>query len=627
MVCETSAVVDVPAENSLGYHVLDALDYVYVDGGEYNADAYSYVAEFDADADSIIATYGHEYFEALIAYITNTETDEQADMAEDVMNDFARYMGALYRSSDGDVGRVYFNGTEYVWKAATDGKWLHGCNWRDESGVTLTSSVVDYIESTQSTGIIMEIAVPGGDRQVLTYSAVFEDAPTPDIQYYNVTLEASEGVQFYVLDGSMVVAGIYSVAEGAHTISAVAADGWQFTGGTPAFTGAENGQFEVVDQDLTISVSNVEQIVEESLKYIVNFSYQLVDGTTIETDQPKSMTVYFLRDQVPTVVLPVPTIDGYTFVGWYESDGEYFSGGGQVVLTSMETSLTARFIQMATYTVVFSGEGGQTYSNVAIGDAVVAPEVEVAEGHMAYWTTENGFIVDLGERYYLSSMDVGENNTVTFTLVTEEIPEDPTYIITIPTGTGYTSMSGIISGIVSGQDRTFTINPTAGYAISAVNATYDEGGDVTINSYQNGESWIVTIYGITGDVTVTVAVEQKDVVDGVFVEADYAPYGASVTLSPVSSGDDGILPNGTITVFYTYRTTVTIDGVQYEGNTTGSFTAVVYTNDDGSSIDHVSVTGDYPESTIRGYAVFTDAEGNSYYSTFFTVNVLSEAGE
>ena len=627
VVCETSAVVDVPAENSLGYHVLDALDYVYVDGGEYNADAYSYVAEFDADADSIIATYGHEYFEALIAYITNTETDEQADMAEDVMNDFARYMGALYRSSDGDVGRVYFNGTEYVWKAATDGKWLHGCNWRDESGVTLTSSVVDYIESTQSTGIIMEIAVPGGDRQVLTYSAVFEDAPTPDIQYYNVTLEASEGVQFYVLDGSMVVAGIYSVAEGAHTISAVAADGWQFTGGTPAFTGAENGQFEVVDQDLTISVSNVEQIVEESLEYIVNFSYQLVDGTTIETDQPKSMTVYFLRDQVPTVVLPVPTIDGYTFVGWYESDGEYFSGGGQVVLTSMETSLTARFIQMATYTVVFSGEGGQTYSNVAIGDAVVAPEVEVAEGYMAYWTTENGFIVDLGERYYLSSMDVGENNTVTFTLVTEEIPEDPTYIITIPTGTGYTSMSGIISGIVSGQDRTFTINPTAGYAISAVNATYDEGGDVTINSYQNGESWIVTIYGITGDVTVTVAVEQKDVVDGVFVEADYAPYGASVTLSPVSSGDDGILPNGTITVFYTYRTTVTIDGVQYEGNTTGSFTAAVYTNDDGSSIDHVSVTGDYPESTIRGYAVFTDAEGNSYYSTFFTVNVLSEAGE
>ena len=56
VVCETSAVVDVPAENSLGYHVLDALDYVYVDGGEYNADAYSYVAEFDADADSIIAT-------------------------------------------------------------------------------------------------------------------------------------------------------------------------------------------------------------------------------------------------------------------------------------------------------------------------------------------------------------------------------------------------------------------------------------------------------------------------------------------------------------------------------------------------------------------------------------------
>ena len=627
VVCETSAVVDVPAENSLGYHVLDALDYIYADGGEYNADAYSYVAEFDADADSIIATYGHEYFEALIAYITNSATDDQASMAKDVMNDFARYMGALYRSSDGDVGRVYFNGTEYVWKAATDGKWLHGCNWRDESGVTLTSSVVDYIESTQSTGIIMEMAVPGGDRQVLTYSAVFEDAPTPDIQYYNVTLEASEGVQFYVLDGSMVVAGIYSVAEGAHTISAVAADGWQFTGGTPVFTGAENGQFEVVDQDLTISVSNVEQIVEESLEYIVNFSYQLVDGTTIETDQPKSMTVYFLRDQVPTVVLPVPTIDGYTFVGWYESDGEYFSGGGQVVLTSMETSLTARFIQMATYTVVFSGEGGQTYSNVAIGDAVVAPEVEVAEGYMAYWTTGNGFIVDLGERYYLSSMDVGENNTVTFTLVTEEIPEDPTYIITIPTGTGYTSMSGIISGIVSGQDRTFTINPTAGYAISAVNATYDEGGDVTINSYQNGESWIVTIYGITGDVTVKVAVEQKDVVDGVFVEADYAPYGASVTLSPVSSGDDGILPNGTITVFYTYRTTVTIDGIQYEGNTTGSFTAAVYTNDDGSSIDHVSVTGDYPESTIRGYAVFTDAEGNSYYSTFFTVNVLSEAGE
>ncbi len=361
VVCETTAVVDVPAESTLGYHVIDAADFVYTDdAADYNANAYEYAADLSADANGIVAAYGSEYYDALVAYIMGNATDNQKAMAASVMNDFARYMGALYRSSDGDVGRVYFNGTEYVWKADADGDWLHGSNWRDASGVSLTSVVTDYIEATQNTRIVMEIAVPGGERQVLTYGAVFENAPAPEVQYYDVTI-TGEGVAIYI-DGLRYFPGTHSMAEGEHTIGVEVLSGYT---GTPVITNVTDGKF-TVSGDMTIAISGVTAVVDpEPEKELPGIEF---DMPVFIAGQDDAFRVTFIaNDYVGQTVTVKATFSGdpddITSIRYWnvnindwdtmvaEAGGSYVYGGSGFTLSDATSAFRATFANAGVYTL------------------------------------------------------------------------------------------------------------------------------------------------------------------------------------------------------------------------------------------------------------------------------------
>lgn len=583
VVCETTAVVDVPAEHSLGYHIQDAVEYTYVDNGEYNANAYTYAAEFTSYANSIIANYGYEYYEALLAYLTN---GIESDKAASVMNDFARYMGALYRSSDGDVGRVYFNGNEYVWKVNDKGAWNHGSNWQDVDGDSLVEDVKDYIAATQNTSIVMEIAVPGGERQVLTYGAVFEDAPAPEVQYYNVTL-SGEGVAFYI-DGLRYFPGTYSMAQGEHTIGVEVLSGYT---GTPVINnGLIAGTFDV-SAAMTISVTGVTAVVEPEPEYY---------NVTLKVDNSTSTVRIPAGDYI---ILTTPSKDGYTFDGWYvEGDDStiynwYYTPASDVTLVAKFTEVPS--VDVKTYSVQFGDV--ETFEGLEAGAVVTIPVVTPEENYrLVGWQTENEVVLT-GQQYYVYAGDDKDEDGI---IALEPVFEKYVFTITV---------SGGDNGTVGTQTMTVEMGGTAvitgvvadpGYYVESVTA---EGYSVV----DYGGTYV--IFDVADDITVTVTFAADPGAQDITMTAELTEGGVVVNMS---SNDGGNLPTGTIQIVYSYT--------EYDAELGVDVPKIATITHEYDSVNQTStqqtVTVTFPTSASKAYAQFVVGEEvrtqTGYFGTF-----------
>ena len=123
----------------------DALAYEYSDGREYKGD---------------IKVNG--------TTVTGTYTTAQISAGEDVMNDMARLLGALYRA--GDAKKIVFDGKTYTWDADLG---LKGSNWvdPDDNTLTLVKAIGIKVGGTVSASTEVELTVDGID---ITF-AVAED--------------------------------------------------------------------------------------------------------------------------------------------------------------------------------------------------------------------------------------------------------------------------------------------------------------------------------------------------------------------------------------------------------------------------------------------------------------------
>ena len=281
--------------HTLGYYVQDALNYVY--GGT----GYTYKGAFDVDAGNVKVTY----------------VGKPMDRATDAMNDFARYMGALYYNSDGKVTGVYFNGNFYEWN--TKGT-LKGSNWYDFANKrTLVQDVMSYV-SVEKMEVVMEI-YGVSERQSLSYSVMFAKA------LYDVTLKG-EGVAYY-LDGLRFPAGVYSLAEGKYTLVMEVLPGYE---GTPVASNVKDGVFEVTGK-MTIEVTGV------SVKPApVMYKVTLVGAG--------EMTVMAGE----TITLPTLSKLGETFIGWSETKGGTYGIQGFYTPTS-DIELHPVFAAVKSYNV------------------------------------------------------------------------------------------------------------------------------------------------------------------------------------------------------------------------------------------------------------------------------------
>ena len=201
---EFKAVYAAPG-HSLQYYVIDAADYAY--------DGWNYTGALIAYGDEVYAVY----------YDYNTTLEQ-------IRDDFARYMGALYWNAPGTITEVTFDGVVYTWDAD---KGLKGSNWVDADGSTLVSAMDDYLlEHIDSIVADMSVDIEvsnGTDYFVFSYGihdvAAIPEEPTVTI----------DGIPDYFVTGQEYV----------FTVSTTAGDMYGTTVlGTGAFT-APAGSYQV----------------------------------------------------------------------------------------------------------------------------------------------------------------------------------------------------------------------------------------------------------------------------------------------------------------------------------------------------------------------------------------------
>lgn len=595
VVCETTAVVDVPAEHSLGYHIQDAVEYTYVDNGEYNANAYTYAAEFTSYANSIIANYGYEYYEALLAYLTN---GIESDKAASVMNDFARYMGALYRSSDGDVGRVYFNGNEYVWKVNDKGAWNHGSNWQDVDGDSLVEDVKDYIAATQNTSIVMEIAVPGGERQVLTYGAVFEDATLAPEQYV---------VKFQDQNGNVIdtVTGLISGSAVLlpRTISV--------DGETMIVESWTIGTTIILSPDIGYYFVDPDHAVEGTIIMVASYAEVLDPVTVTYYDGAQILKVHVMY---PGEFFEFPQIsltDGEAFEGWY-SDETFATPAG----TSLPENVSGTYSLYAkvteapeeeTYEIVFMN-GDQTltyggYTGLAEGTTVALPSG--VEGIDASKFRLNGWYLD-GKlpmtTYTVRGIDAVDGKITLYADIVQysfEITEN-------------TTKNGTFTTFLQNGMLMIIAFPDSGYAVDTVSVM---AGDEALTVVKSSE----TLFYVSIGSDVIVSVTFKDV-SGVQDPEDVSTM-VDVSIGSLSDGVQvqldalvGILPSD-VDVSVTYYYEREVQGVTGYGTTTVTNDAVQIPveNNGRWNVDFVLTSYQNYDSAYLGFATVTYTIGEIQY--------------
>ena len=585
VVCETAAVVNVPAENTLGYHIQNAVDFVYTDDpDDYNADAYTYKGILSSSAGAIVASYGYDYYEALIEDLQKNPAS-MSEKTRDIMNDFARYMGALYRSADGDVGRVSFNGTEYMWKADSDGAWLNGSNWRDADGKTLTEIVVQYIAQSQNTKVVMEVSSNGISAETLTYSVQFDDAPvipekvvpgiTFDMPEFTAGQEGTFQVSFIANDyvGEMAVvkaifggdAGditsvyYWNVNSKAWTIMTAEADGSYMYGGSGFPLMDATSTFKATIANAGVYTLNVEILVGG--ESIASKTATFVVGEPVQEPEVEKFTVSFIVngesygsavsvEKGESILLPTPSVDGYVFNGWYAQGGSeadavtgYYAPAADVMLVASLTAV-AEPEEPVYYNVQV---GSNTYSKLA--DSPVGLPAIYDGKAVTGWSTTSGTYTSV---YYVNPADADENKTITLT----PMYAGETYTINA-TLEGESSHASLSTPSRINDNFYITVFTDAGYQIESFSAKV---GDTVlgINPVSTIDRHTVTFIvevSVYGQVDVTFTIAENDVSENISVIVEAAldenrNEGAYIT---VEADSDGYLPrDGTVVVTYHY---------------------------------------------------------------------------
>lgn len=589
-------------ENTILYWIQDAINFRYVnDASDYNSDVYTYTAQLLASDGGITAVYGHEYLEALLAVAGGEATDEQKALAADVMNDFTRYMGAIYRNSDADgtagVTSVFFNGKEYTWQSHDNGKWYNGSNWLDSEGETLVSAVTLYIAGMgNTTQIAMEIG-NGTEKQSMTYGLSFQDASEPE-EYI---------VQFQDQDGNTVetVTGLVSG-------SAVLLP-------QTILVNSETMSVESWSIGSTVTVPSGIGYYFVDPQHAVNGTITMV-ATVAEVQDPVTVTYYdgtqVLKVQVmyPGEFFEFPQVsltDGETFGGWY-ADEEYVTPAG----TSLPEDATGTYALYAkvneapeesTYEIVFMN-GDQTltysgYTELAEGATIALPST--VDGLDTSKYRLNGWYLD-GKlpmtTYTVRGVDAVEG---TITLHADIVQ----YAFTV---TSTPAENGTFTTFVQNGTLVISVFPAAGYAVDTVSVM---AGDDALTVVQTSEvSYSVSIQS---DVTVTVTFKDvsgeqdpEDVSTMVDVSIGSLTDGVQVQLEALV----GILPS-TLDVSVTYYYETVFDGMPGFGSNTVSLEGVQISADNSGrwnvNVDLISSQG--YGSAYLGFATVTYTVGETDY--------------
>ena len=257
------------SEHSIQYWIGAAPEYVYSAG-------YTYNGWYDIDGTTVYAVYSADEYTA----------------GTPMMYDFARYLGALYYASEGDIVSIYVDGKLYTWDA--DGPQI-GSNWYNADGETLVSVIADLFQSADGyakNGITMELTNQAGDRVAMNYYLAIEsDGTGSGDDGYKLVRQLSDYYFDYTVEGNTVTITVKTdLIDGYRNVLDTIRVSW----GMMFATGGNNVELYIDEPDengvvcqysFTVTDENIDNVIFGNVEgYIAGHYVPLNEESATETE-------------------------------------------------------------------------------------------------------------------------------------------------------------------------------------------------------------------------------------------------------------------------------------------------------------------------------------------------------
>jgi hypothetical protein len=175
-----------------------------------DAVSYEYTPAYTYLANSVVyddyAMYS-EYYQSVL------DAANPSDPMSGIMNDMARYLGAIYRVTGSNITTIIYDGIEYTWNEAG---LLLGSNWEDSLGATLVSVIVTDFglgTLTNSVPLTFRNALGHEVAVALEFAIVAEPAPITELFFseYGEGGSNNKWLEIYNGTGAAIDLSAYSV--------------------------------------------------------------------------------------------------------------------------------------------------------------------------------------------------------------------------------------------------------------------------------------------------------------------------------------------------------------------------------------------------------------------------------
>lgn len=415
-----------------------AIHYPY-DGG------FVYTGDFSIVNGNVVVTYDSEIGEFLESLIESGNVPEKVpDELVPMMNDLARFLGALHYSAPSVVESITYDGAVYTWD---DRESNAGNNWYNVDKSLVSVIVADALDSE---GAIELILTDGTARYAFTYGVQFEEAPAPELEKFTVSFLVNGGSY----GSSVTVENGSSILLPTPSVEGYIFNGWYVEGGSEA--DVVTGYYTpVADVTLVASLTAVTS-PEEPVYYTVNVGDStytkladspvglpaIYEGKTVSGWSTTSGTysvVYYVNpadaDENKTITLtPMYASETYTINATLEGESSHAS-------LSTPSRINDNF-----YITVYTDAGYQIESfSAKVGDTVLGINpVSTMDRHTVTFIVEVSVYGQVDVTFTIAENDVSENISVSVEAALDENDNPGAYVAVEADSDGYLPRDGTI---------------------------------------------------------------------------------------------------------------------------------------------------------------------------------------
>ena len=266
-----------------------------------------------------------------------------------------------------------------------------------------------------------------------------------------------------------------------------------------------------------------------------------------DVDGENYYTIYKSSDKLPEE----PTKDGYIFNGWYLEDGSSLASFNLIDLLKLEdTTVYARWISEATYTLTFDSNGGDDVQSITKhgGEDIVEPTAPLKDNYVFDgWYTDNSTFLSA-----YTFLRMPESNTTLYAKWAMDQDNPPAFSVAFQSNGGVLKSGEEVQEITYGNTPTPPQYEKKGYTLSWDIAFDSITHNTVINAVWNKIGDYSTVLEYLWDTN-------KDVVLGVWEDEFFTQVNYEFTSDYLGHGIKALIVNGSYPLAIEYSNDLLIE--------------------------------------------------------------------